>query len=129
MAPDAQTPYAEIGGLEAVRRIVDRFYRLLDSDERFAAVRALHGPDLSHARQTLLEFLAGWLGGPPLYFQKPEHRCVMSAHAKFPIGAREARQWLACMAQALEESGIGEQTRLRISAALGRVADRMRNQP
>jgi hemoglobin len=99
----------------------------LAEDRRYAGVRALHGPDLSDASQGLLAFLAGWLGGPPLYFQKPGNRCVMSAHAGFPIGLREVQQWLDCMAQALQDCGIEKEPRLRIQEALERMAQRMRN--
>ena len=128
MTNDSQTPYAEIGGPEAVKQVVERFYHLLDVSPDYTAVRALHGPDTSHARQTLLEFLTSWLGGPALYFQRPERRCVMSVHAHFPIGAREVRHWVDCMAQAMNDCGIDEGPRLRIHQALDKFAGRMRNQ-
>ena len=129
MQIDGQTPYARLGGLTVVRQIVEKFYQLLDQDTRYSAVRALHGADLAATRQGLLEFLAGWLGGPPLYFQRPQNRCVMSAHAKVPIGAGEMQQWLDCMAQSLQDCGVEQRLALRIQDALERMARRMRNKP
>lgn len=125
--PHGQTPFAEIGGLDTVRRIVDRFYQLLQDDPRYRAVRALHGSDMSQPKQALTEFMTGWLGGPPLYFQRPGHRCVMSAHAGMPIGAAEVEQWLAGMAQAMGECGVDKRLQRRILDALTGMAKGMRN--
>ena len=58
----------------------------------------LHAADLSPMRERLPEFLSGWLGGPPLYFQRPDHNCIVSAHRPFAIGPDERDQWLMCMA-------------------------------
>jgi hemoglobin len=121
------TPYALVGGAEGLNRIVTRFYALMEASPDFAAIRKLHAADLSHARVMLFEFLSGWLGGPPLYFQRPERRCVMSAHRRFPIGSREVTQWLSCMHRALTECGVEEPLRARIGAALARLAEGMRN--
>ena len=122
----SQTPYALLGGEEGLKAIVARFYALMDTPE-FARLRRLHGSDLSYARTMLFEFLSGWLGGPPLYFQRPERRCVMSAHRRFPIGPREVGEWLACMQRALEECGADKALGNRIGSALARLADGMRN--
>ena len=124
-----KTPFALLGGHDAVRAIVDRFYHLMDQSSDYAAIRAMHAGDLSTIRESLSEFLCGWLGGPPTYFQKPERRCVMSAHAGLCIGAREAKQWLACMKQALTECDVEPDLRNPVYEALARMADRMRNKP
>ena len=126
-APDVQTPYEQLGGASAVRAIVDRFYTLMDSNREFALLRQMHGPDLTPMRDLLFEFLSGWLGGPRLYFERPEHRCVMSAHRRFAIGPEEAEQWLACMDRAMLECGVDGELHRMIGLALTRVATAMRN--
>lgn len=73
MNPAPTTPYAALGGEAAVRRLVDRFYDLMDELPEAYAVRKLHPDSLDGARQSLFEFLSGWLGGPPLYAQKHGH--------------------------------------------------------
>jgi hemoglobin len=128
LAPQPAPPYELMGGATAVERLVDRFYQLMDSDARFAALRGLHEADLSEVRQSLFEFLSGWLGGPPLYFQGPRHRCVMSAHAKIPIGQQHVDQWLACMDQAMTDCQIVEELQGRVHLAFSAMANRMRNQ-
>jgi len=58
------TPFEWIGGETAVKRMVERFYDLMDLEPQFAALRAAHGAELENARERLFMFLCGWLGGP-----------------------------------------------------------------
>ena len=63
-------PYELLGGEQALHRLVDRFYELMDSEPEFHGVRKLHPADLSGSNAKLFMFLSGWLGGPQLYTQK-----------------------------------------------------------
>jgi hemoglobin len=119
--------YKIVGGEPMVRRIADRFYDIMDSTPEAAGIRALHGPDLTAVRQRLFEFLSGWLGGPPLYFQRPDHKCIMSAHRPFPIGTAERDAWMMCMRRALEESGLPADYRGVLEEAFQRMAEAFRN--
>jgi len=56
----AATPFERIGGTEILRRIVDRFYDLMDSDPDYADLRAMHATDLGPMRDSLTGFLTGW---------------------------------------------------------------------
>lgn len=49
-----QTPFELIGGKDGVRRLVDRFYDLMDADPTVHGIRAMHPPALPGA---LREFL------------------------------------------------------------------------
>jgi hemoglobin len=120
------TPYELIGGEATVRRLADRFYDILDTDPRAARIRAMHGRDLAPIRQLLFEFLSGWLGGPPLYFKRPEHRCIMSAHRPYAIGAVERDEWMICMRRAMDECGLPADMRAPLDEALLRMADLFR---
>jgi len=64
------TMYDWIGGEEGLRKLVNRFYDIMDSDEQAKTVRAMHKEDLSAIRAGLFEYLSGWLGGPPLFVAK-----------------------------------------------------------
>lgn len=121
------TPYELVGGEAMVRRIADRFYDIMDSAPEAARIRALHADDLSAVRERLFEFLSGWLGGPPLYFQRPDHKCIMSAHRPFAIGPAERDEWMMCMRRALEESGVSAEMRTLLDAAFLRLAEAFRN--
>src|SRR5690349_8481034 len=100
------TPYELMGGEAELRRLVDRFYDIMDSSPNARELRDLHALNLAPMRQLLFEFLSGWLGGPPLYFQRPEHRCIGSAHRAFAIGESERDQWMACMRRAMHDCGV-----------------------
>jgi hemoglobin len=121
------TPYELIGGEATVRRLADRFYDILDTDPRAARIRAMHGRDLAPIRQLLFEFLSGWLGGPPLYFKRPEHRCIMSAHRPYAIGAVERDEWMICMRRAMDECGLPADMRALLDEAFLLMADLFRN--
>ena len=98
------TPYERIGGEGAVRRIVDRFYDLMDSDADVAPLRRMHAADLAPMRERLTDFMVGWLGGPPRYFQRSDAKCMGQAHAPFAIDAAIRDQWMSCMNRALDEN-------------------------
>ena len=122
-----QTPYDMVGGEAGVRRIVERFYDIMDSAPEAKRIRAMHAADLSPMRERLFEFLSGWLGGPPLYFQRPDHKCIVSAHRPFAIGEAERDQWMMCMRRALEESGVPAEVRTLLDRPFFRVADAFRS--
>lgn len=105
------TPYEMMGGEAMVRRVAERFYEIMDTSPEAAAIRAMHGQDLSAIKERLFEFLSGWLGGPPLYFQRPGHKCIMSAHRPYPIGAAERDQWMMCIRRAMEDCGVEPEVR------------------
>jgi len=121
------TPYEAIGGDERVRALVGRFYDHMDSDGRFATIRALHAPNLARARQKLHEFLSGWLGGPDLYVQKYGHPRLRGRHVLFSIGEVERDEWLACMSLALDDTQVTGPLREFLDGRFAHVANFMRN--
>jgi len=99
------TPYERLGGQPTLRRIVDRFYDLMDSDPAYAQLRAMHAPDLAPMRDSLTSFLSGWSGGPREWFEGG--KCVMSLHRPMAITAETSGQWMDAMRRAIEET-VGE---------------------
>lgn len=125
--PPQQTAYDLIGGAVGLRHLVDIFYDTMDSDPAAAGIRAMHGADLGPMREKLFEWLSGWLGGPPLYMQRPDRACMMSAHSPYAIGTDERDQWLACMRHALGAAGLPEPTRQAFENAFQLMAERFRS--
>ena len=122
-----KTPYELIGGEAALRRLIDRFYDLMDETPEYYVIRKLHPQDLSGSREKLFMFLSGWLGGPPLYMQKHGHPMLRARHLPFAIGTAERDAWLACMKQAMEECALDPGLRKWLLQALSGTADWMRN--
>jgi len=125
--PQFATPYEWIGGEEKVKALVDRFYDLMDLERAYADLRAVHGSDLAKARQHLSWFLTGWLGGPQHYTDRFGHPRLRMRHMPFSIGLKERDQWLACMDQAMGETGVPEDLRARLRESFFQTADWMRN--
>lgn len=121
------SPYERLGGEQAVRKLVDRFYDLMDSLPEAGQIRALHPEDLTGSRDKLFKFLSGWLGGPPLYEAEYGHPRLRARHLPFPIGDAERDAWLLCMEQALAETEMDELLRSHLLQSLRNTADHMRN--
>lgn len=122
-----KTPYEMVGGAEMVRRIVDRFYDIMDTDPAAAGIRKMHAHDLGPMRDRLFAFLSGWLGGPSLYFQLPDRKCIVSAHKPFAIGAEERDQWMMCIRRAMEDCGVEKDVRELLDVPFMRVCEAFRN--
>ena len=127
--PKFATPYDWIGGEANVKALVERFYDLMDLEPAFQDLRSVHGSDLVNARQRLFWFLTGWLGGPQLYTERFGHPALRARHMSFKIGILERDQWLACMNQAMCETGVPDDLRERLNASFYKTADWMRNTP
>jgi len=119
-------PYDHLGE-EGVRRLVDRFYDLMDTLPEAAEVRAMHPRDLRGSREKLFWFLSGWLGGPPLYVERKGHPRLRMRHLPFAVDDAARDQWMLCMNRALDEVVAEPDLRAFLARQLGRVADHMRN--
>ncbi len=87
----------------------------------------MHPADDSTSRQKLYEFLSGWLGGPQLYIEKHGHPRLRARHMPFPIDEDAARQWLGCMARAMDDRGISGQLRGFLESRFTHTAMFMQN--
>ena len=125
--PIATSHFELIGGQAAVDRIVEGFYRRMDSLAPARRIRELHPADLSASRDVLKRYLAEWLGGPRLYSQERGHPRLRMRHQPFRIGAAERDAWMLCMNGALEEAIASERLHGQLSQSLGKIADWMRN--
>ena len=81
------TPFDRLGGMEAVRALVERFYDAMSEHEK--ELTALHSCDERGAvsrttRERFGLFLAGWLGGPQDYTAKHGHPRLRMRTARSP---------------------------------------------
>jgi hemoglobin len=116
-----------MGGEFGVRALVDRFYDLMDLEPAYAGIRGLHPGALDGSRDKLFWFLCGWLGGPNHYTDRFGHPRLRARHLPYAIGLAERDQWLACMAQAMDERGVDAGLATRLHEAFFNTADWMRN--
>lgn len=121
------TPYELIGGEPAVKKLVHRFYELMEELPEAYAVRQLHPESLAGSEEMLFEYLSGWLGGPNLYIAKKGHPRLRMRHAPYAIGARERDEWMLCMTQALTEQVGDEGFRQALLNQFSELASHMIN--
>lgn len=115
-------------GAENIRRLVETFYDVMDSDPKAAPIRAMHQPDLTEAREKLFMFLTGWTGGPQLYIERYGHPMLRRRHMPFAIDESARDQWMYCMIKAMHQQGFDDALMTKLAEQLYGVADFMRNQ-
>ncbi|HVX39043.1 MAG TPA: group II truncated hemoglobin [Gemmatimonadaceae bacterium] len=123
------TPFEQMGGEPGIRRLVDRFYDLMDTAPEAATVRALHAASLKASRDKLHLYLMMWTGGPQTYVEQRGHPRLRARHLPFTISSRERDEWLWCMDRALDEHPMPAELREYLRERLHALADHMRNQP
>jgi hemoglobin len=127
-----ETPYVLVGGAEAVKALVERFYDIMSDVE--PALARLHPctPDGRVARESrdrFAMFLIGWLGGPEDYVKQHGHPRLRMRHARVTVDIAMRDAWIRCMQAAMTERGITGEVRTFLDARFAEVADFMRNAP
>ncbi|MGO9356159.1 MAG: group II truncated hemoglobin [Xanthobacteraceae bacterium] len=120
--------FDRIGGAVAVDRLVEAFYRRMDTLPEAKTIRAMHASNLGSIKTVLKRYLSEWTGGPKLYSPEKGHPRLRQRHMGFAIGNAERDAWLACMAGALDETVEDVAARREVYVALANLADWMRNQ-
>ena len=129
MSAPQPTHYELLGGEAGIRRLVDRFYDLMDTAPEAATIRRLHATSLKASREKLHLFLTGWTGGPPVYVEKHGHPRLRARHLPFTISSRERDEWMWCMDRALAEQEMPAEVRAQLGERFRQLADHMRNHP
>jgi hemoglobin len=94
-------PYDAMGGPEAFRRLVSRFYAGVATDP---LLRALYpDDDLADAANRLRMFLEQYWGGPTTYSQQRGHPRLRMRHAPFAVTPEARDRWLHHMRDAVDE--------------------------
>jgi hemoglobin len=131
-ASTPQSLYDLLGGepeaTNQIRKIVEAFYDVMDSDEKAKTIRLMHPEDLTSSREKLFMFLTGWTGGPQLYIERYGHPFLRRRHLPFKIGEEERDQWIYCMTKGMLNLKMEEGKIKALLNALYPIADFMRNQ-
>lgn len=123
----SDTPFSLIGGAAAVDRLVETFYRRMDTLPEARGIRALHRADLGATKAVLKLFLGEWLGGPDLYSRERGHPRLRMRHMHVRIGPAERDAWMRCMQGALEEVVADDKLRAMLLEKFFKLADWVRN--
>ncbi len=116
------TPFEAIGSEEAVLRLVEDFYRYMDTLPECRVIREMHAEELAPMVDKLATFLVGWMGGPQRYTERFGRVVIPVAHKNFDIGDEESAQWLLCMERALADSEFSDAWQERLMVSFSRMA-------
>ncbi|QLK85646.1 truncated hemoglobin YjbI [Staphylococcus sp. 17KM0847] len=113
-----KTPY-EVIGQDALYRMIDHFYRLVEQDNR---INHLFPGDFAETARKQKQFLTQFLGGPDLYTQEHGHPMLKKRHMPFIIDEYAKEAWLENMHTAIQTAqfpdNVGDYLyeRLRLTA-------------
>ncbi|AWV14824.1 hypothetical protein A3862_04320 [Methylobacterium sp. XJLW] len=114
--------YSEIGE-DKLRLLVDKFYDIVEQDPAVEELHLLHlrGHGINHSRSEQFRFLSGFFGGPKLYVEKFGHANLTRIHEHIEIGPTLRTLWLNCMARAVSEIKLPEETGAEVMRHLTRI--------
>jgi hemoglobin len=102
--PPAASFYAEIGGTETFRKLVDAFYAGVAGDP---LLRPMYPEDdLGPAAERLRLFLEQYWGGPRTYSDERGHPRLRMRHAPFRVDAAARDAWLRHMRDAVNSLAL-----------------------
>jgi ankyrin repeat protein len=111
--------YEAVGGIEAFRRISQRFHRKIEADP---LLRGFFLKNMEALEERLALYLAELTGGASDYTAARGKTSLFCRHAHLAIGTSEAERWLEHMSASIEEEGVGEETRQRLLTNLTDLA-------
>ncbi|MDQ3035359.1 MAG: group II truncated hemoglobin [Myxococcota bacterium] len=129
-SPPLSTPFALLGGEDAVRALAEAFYDAMDAEEpALARVHELdeHGRVSRGSRDRFALFLIEWLGGPHVYSTVHGHPRLRMRHGRVVVGVEMRDAWLRSMQRALDARGVTGDVRAFLDARFAEVADFLRN--
>jgi hemoglobin len=113
--------YQEIGGREAVERVVDDFYEHVLADDRL--VEYFEGTDMADLRAHQVQFISAVTGGPVEYSGAE----MREAHADLDIGQHEFDLVVGYLERALRENGVPDEQVAAIRSKVRSLEDPVLN--
>ncbi len=122
-APGPLSLYDAVGGEPTFRRIVARFYALVEVDE---ILRPLYPEaDLGPAEERLRLYLIEHWGGPADYTKLRGPARLAARHMQFQIARVHRDAWLRAMRVAVDEAGVAPAHHDRLWGHLETVASNL----
>ena len=126
-----QTLYNLVGGDAGVKKLVQVFYDIVETNPEGHKLHLLHlrGNGVAHSRVEQFNFLSGFLGGPKLYVEQHGHSNVRTMHEHIEITSESKDIWLKCMSMAIDAIGMEASTKDKLMNNFTIAAERLVNRP
>lgn len=117
--------YERVGGSATFKRLVDKFYEGVASDD---TLRPMYPEEnLGPAAERLQLFLEQYWGGPATYQEQRGHPRLRMRHQPFKINPLARERWLLHMRNALDSLALPQLLEAELWAYLDRAATAMLN--
>lgn len=124
-SPTPSTVYEAVGGRPYFERLIDAFYRGIESDE---LLRPMYPEDLTQSRLNMVDFLGQYWGGPTAYSDRKGHPRLRMRHVRFPIDEAARNAWLTHMRNAIDATeGASEEIKAGMNDYFAMAADHLLN--
>jgi hemoglobin len=117
--------YERVGGTETFKKLVNKFYEGVATDE---ILRPMYPEeDLAPAAERLRMFLEQYWGGPTTYQEQRGHPRLRMRHQPYKINPLARERWLQHMRDALDSLALPQLLDAELWAYLDRAATAMLN--
>lgn len=119
--------YDQIGGQTKIAELANKFYDIMQRDEKAGKVLHMHPKDLTRSRKRLQHYLCEWLGGPKLFgeqYVNPDWLKRRHQHLNIDLEARD--QWMYCMSNAMRELDYSKELQQQLNNKFFELAGYLR---
>ncbi len=95
--------YEALGGEPTIRKLVDVFYNKVVQNP---VIGPLFPEGIDEVKRKQFMFLSQFTGGPGLYSAEFGHPMMRARHMRFLVTEDSAKNWLACMREAMDDIGL-----------------------
>lgn len=114
--------YDTIGGMPTIKKIVDRFYEGIATDD---LIRPMYkDEDLADgsAAERLALFMAQYWGGPTTYSDQRGHPRLRMRHAEFAVTEEAAERWIQHFRSGLDAANLPPEQHAEFAEYIERAA-------
>ncbi|MFK8066733.1 MAG: hemoglobin-like protein [Gammaproteobacteria bacterium] len=116
--------FDQLGGLSAIKSLVNEFYDVMESDPCAKELRDLHPKKLISTRKNLYRFFSHWFGGPEIFNEKYINgEWLELRHSRVEFSESLIQQWIYCMQTALINLNVENEVKDNVMSAFKRMIE------
>ncbi len=119
--------FDQLGGMSAIKTLVNEFYDVMENDSYAKELRDLHPKKLISTRKNLYRFLTHWFGGPEIFNDKYiNSEWLELRHSRVDLNESLSQQWIYCMETALTNLNVDNKVKGNVLMTLKQMIENMK---
>lgn len=119
--------FDQIGGMNAIKTLVNEFYDVMESDPLAKELRDIHPQKIISTRKNFYRFLTHWLGGPKVFGEQYVNADWLELrHRHVELSEKFVHQWLYCMQTAMTNLDIHGDLKNELDSSLRALINDMK---